>query len=342
MNDFAQWQKAGLSVLCVVLALVLIVLIFATTYVHSLLNLIVRPPDETLSSEDLATATESLDPSYTGPTVHQTDVTLITAPDPAIANADVINILLVGQDRTGNQARQRSDSMILCTFNTKQRTITLTSFMRDTYVYIPGHGNQKMNAAYMYGGFSLLNETLAVNFGIHVDGNVEVDFGGFKEIIDQLGGVKIELTADEAQYINTKLKSQRVSAGLQILDGEEALWYARNRSTRTSTGTADDFGRTERQRTLLLALIDAYKDQSLSKMLGLMYDILPMVSTNMTNEEMMSYVVSLFPMLAQAEISTLRIPTSDTYTGKYISGIGSTLIPDLPAIRDILKERLGA
>lgn len=343
MNDSAKWQKVSLSILCVILALILIVMVFATVYVHHLLNQIGRAPsgdDDTLSLEDLATATESLDPNYTGPMINATDVTLNTLPQESLPSAtdseEIVNILLVGQDREPDEPRQRSDSMILLTFNKNDGSITMTSFMRDTYVYIPGHGKDKMNAAYQWGGFSLINETLAVNFGVHVDANVEVDFGNFKNIIDRLGGVRIELTSAEAKYINTKLKSQRVSAGWQTLDGEEALWYARNRTNTTLDGANNDFGRTERQRRLLSALITAYKNQSLGEMVNLMYDILPMVTTNMTNQEILGYVGDLMPMLAQAEVRTLRIPTDSTYYSQYVSGSGSCLIPDLEEIRQIL------
>lgn len=344
MNNSAKWQKIGLSILCVVLALVLIVMIFATTYVHYLLSLMGPPTDQTqgsLSLEDIVTATETIDPTYTGPVVDPSDVTLNTLPPtqpPPQLDEEVINILLVGQDRRSSEGRQRSDTMILCTFNTVKNTVTMTSFMRDTYVYIPGYGKNKLNAAYYFGGFSLINETLMVNFGVHVDANVEVDFGSFKDIVDLLGGVEIELTEGEADYINKKLKKNCVSPGVQILNGEEALWYARNRSTSTLTGAKNDFGRTERQRRLISALIAAYKDKSVTTMLGLVDDILPMVTTNLTSHEILTYVVSLFPMLSKAEVETLRIPTNSTYYDQTISGIGACLVPDLADIREILAE----
>ncbi len=345
MNNSAKWQKAGLSALCVVLALILIAMIFATVYINHLLNLMGNAPvgsDDTLSPEQMATATETLNPNYTGPVVNPGDVTINTLPPeqrPVEGQEDVINILLVGQDRKPDEPRQRSDSMILCTFNKKTNTITMTSFMRDTYVSIPGFNNNKLNAAYQFRGFSLLNETLAVNFGVHVDANVEVDFGAFKKIIDLLGGVDIELTQGEASYINKKLKSNRVSAGWQTLDGEEALWYARNRTNTTLDGNNNDFGRTERQRRLITAMITKYKNQDLATMLGLLDDILPMITTNMSNHEILTYAAELFPMLSGATINTLRIPTNDTYYDvEQIGNVGDVLMPDLVKIREILKE----
>ncbi len=345
MNNAAKWQKTALGVLCAILALVLIVMIFGTVYIHHLLSLVSRAPDgseDTLSPEDMATATETLNPTYTGPVIDPTDVTISTLPpdDRPVENTkDVINILLLGQDRRPGQARQRSDTMILCTFNKKNNTITMTSFMRDTYVSIPGYKNNKLNIAYQFGGFSLVNQTLAVNFGVHVDANVEVDFGSFEKIVDLLGGVEIELTKAEARFINEQLGSEQVSAGVQNLTGIQALHYSRNRRDTTLTGAQYDFGRTERQRRVISTLIAKYKNQDLGTMLGMLDEILPMLTTNMSNTEILSYAVELFPMLSKAEMINLRVPTDKTYYDvPQIGSIGDVLMPDMEAIRQILKD----
>lgn len=347
-----NWERIGLIALCVVLALILVGLIFATTYVNYLLGLVSRTEgnhDETLSSEQMATATESLDPDYTGEVDDPNSVTLNTVNLGELdGNSDgIINILLVGQDRREGEPRQRSDSMILCTFNTRAGTITMTSFLRDTYVYIPGRGNNKLNAAYQWGGFSLLDETLMVNFGVDVDANVEVDFDGFIGIIDLVGGVDIYLSQNEANYMNkytgfeyNKGEVWNLKEGINHLNADQALAYARIRKTATSTGTRDDWGRTERQRTVLMALLDAYKGQSLTTMLALVDDILPLITTDMTDSEIISYVVQLFPMVATAEIQTQHIPGTGYYTSKYFDKIGSCLVPDLEAIRELLAETL--
>lgn len=343
MNQFSNkrpdWRRISLIALCAVLALVLILLVFATTYANYLLNKLGRDEayyDGTLSPEELATATEELDPDYTGETIHQGDIVLDTIDPVGGGKEGIVNILLVGQDRRPGESRQRSDAMILCTFNNKINTVTLTSFLRDTYVSIPGYGNRKLNAAYQLGGFSLLNQTLATNFGVHVDANIEVDFDGFVEVIDLLGGVTITLDQSEAAYINKNMGYSCVSAGTQVLTGQQALWHSRNRST----GNSYDFGRTQRQRQVLTALLSAYKNQSLGTMLGLIDDILPMITTNMTNQEILNYATKLFPLLSKAQMTTQSIPASGTYSEKYVSGIGSCLIPDLAANREILKDVL--
>ena len=344
-----DWKNISLIVLCVILALILVGLIFATSYIHYLINLtgtIVDPSDdETYPSDYWATeTTETFDPDDTGEIEDPTNITINTIPSIDLDDLDrdgIINILLVGQDRREGEPRQRSDSMILCTFNTNKNTFTLTSFLRDTYVYIPGHGNNKMNAAYAWGGFSLLNETLMVNFGVHVDANVEVDFQGFIGIIDLLGGVDIDLTAKEAAYMNkhkgfeyNKDEVWNLVEGVNHLNADQALAYARIRKLDS------DFIRTQRQRTVLMALLNKYKSQDLATMLGLLDDILPLIKTNMTNQEIIGYVVNLFPMMLNANLSTQHIPAYGTYTEKKIQGIGSSLVPNLEKNRDILAEIL--
>lgn len=232
-------------------------------------------------------------------------------PGPPVNWSNVVNIMLVGQDRRSGEGRQRSDSMILVTFNKSKKTITLTSFMRDSYVRIPGYKPNKLNATYAFGGMSLLNQTLEQNFGVKVDGNVEVDFNNFQKLIDLLGGVDIKLTEKEADYLNKTYKwpgtRWEVKPGTQRLDGEQALAYSRIRKIDS------DYRRAERQRKVVTNLIQRYKSQSVSKMLSLLEDILPLVVTNMGKGEIVDYVVELTPMLAGSSINTLRIPADGTF-----------------------------
>ena len=223
----------------------------------------------------------------------------------------VVNILLVGQDARPGQERQRSDSMILLTFNNKTREITLTSFMRDQYVDIPGYGRTKLCHAYYYGGMLLLNETIKNHFGVTIHGNFEVDFTGFEDIIDHLGGVEISLTQQEVEYLHEK-GYNHLTLGTNMLRGEEALWYARLRSIET------DYNRAERQRNVISSVINAYKDQSLPEMLELLDVILPKLKTNMSKSDILKYATRLFPMVSGAEVNTLRIPLEGTYSGGFV------------------------
>lgn len=242
------------------------------------------------------------------------------------------NLLLIGQDRHEGEARARSDCMILCTFDTEQKTITLTSFLRDLYVKIPGYQSNRLNAAYAFGGMSLLNSTLEENFGVSVDGNLEVDFSRFPEIIDLLGGVELDLRQDEAALLGGGL-----TEGPQTLTGSQALSYARIRSLDPD----GDFSRTHRQRKLLTALIEACRSASLPTLLRLAGEIFPLLTTDLSPEELLALARQMLPMLSSAAIISQHIPTDGAYTAKTIDGM-SVLVPDLDAARRFLEDTIRA
>lgn len=249
---------------------------------------------------------------------------------------DVVNILLIGEDRRENEATARSDSMILCTFNKTEGTLTMTSFLRDLYVPIPGRGSDRINAAYAYGGASLLKKTLVENFDITIDGAIEVDFSQFAGVIDTLGGVEITLRADEAEVVN-KETGNTLTEGPQRLMGAEALAYARIRSLDQD----GDFSRTSRQRTLLSALVASYKNAGFSTVLRLLQDILPMISTDMTESRLLLLAMELFPMLTDLQVTSQSIPSAGTYTDKTINGM-AVLVADMDAARQLLHSTTGA
>lgn len=343
-------KRIALTVLCVVLGVVLVAMLGATIYVEHLLDRMnyvdSSESQPTLSEEEilaidqelLAAEEETLDPDFTGPVLNEEDVDLGDGADVQIGGEEddnIVNILLIGQDtRTG--VRSRSDSMILCTFNVEKNTLTLTSFMRDMYVKIPGYRNQRINAAYAYGGMTLLDDTLYENFGIYVDGNVEVDFNQFADIIDLLGGVEMELNSNEASFINTWANTtSTVKVGKNLLNGQQALWHARNR--RDIDG---DFSRTNRQRELLSALVDKYRNSKITTMISLLNEIMPMVTTDMTKDEIVTYVKDLFPMLASCEIVTQHIPVDGGYENAVIGG-AQVLVPDMEKNIQALVDSLG-
>lgn len=239
---------------------------------------------------------------------------------------ELVNILLIGQDARPGETRARSDSMILVTFNKTTRDITMTSFMRDLYVQIPGYQDNRINAAYAFGGMELLDATLEQNFGVTVDANIEVNFEGFSSIIDIFGGIDIELTAAEAEVLG-------LNSGVQHLDGELALSYARIRSIDS------DFSRTGRQRNVIAALFQAMKQSDLSQLLEMVNTIFPLVTTDMTNLEIVSYATELFPLLSTGTLRSSRIPADDTYTFNTIRGM-SVIVADMYQNRTILKQTI--
>ncbi len=331
------WKRIGLVSLCSVLALILAASVSVTVYVNHLLGLIERPPvvEGTLPSETVDYTDPTLPPDFTGPTIDETDVTLPPEVEIVISSKnypELVNIMLVGQDRRPGEGRARSDAMILCTFNTKEKTITMTSFMRDMYVMIPGHGGNKMNEAYSRGGMPLLRETMMENFGIHVDAFVEVDFSGFEKVVDILGGVEMTLTKAEAEHLNLE-NGWSLVKGKNLLNGAQALAYSRIRYV----GNAD-FQRTERQRDVINAIMNSCKNMSLSQANSLLTQILPLVATDMSNEQIFDYALSLFPLL-KGSVNSQRIPIDGSYTLEWVNAL-DVVLPNIEINRQYLLDTL--
>ncbi len=240
--------------------------------------------------------------------------------DSLLSQDKIINILLVGADKRESWSEAgRSDSVMIATMDLKHKKLKLTSLMRDMYVSIPGHGETKFNAAYSYGGLSLLYQTIAENFGIKLDGYVVVDFAAFKEVINNIGGVEIELTQKEYEYLITTYANKNnsiknVKAGKQVLNGTQALAY-----TRIRQDAAGDFGRTQRQRNVLSAIFKEMKTMSFSEIRKMAEAILPSVVTDLSNDEVVSYLMSMV-MMGTTEINQLRIPVDDGYYQDRING----------------------
>ena len=266
--------------------------------------------EATLSTEQLENIlnqTEAIGPDFTGDVIEDPEVPL--EPVEVITNEEnTVNFLLVGQDRREGMPRMHSDAMILVTINKSTKTLTMTSFLRDTWVYIPGYYNERLNVPYMLEGFDLLNETLEYTFGVSAEHNIEVDFSGFQATIELVGGVDIDLTSAEANHLNGQNYSWGLKEGLNHLDGEQALAYSRIRYI------DNDFGRTNRQRTVLTALIDKAKTLTISQLLDLAYGLIPMVSTDMTDGEIISCIMELAPLLPELKIVSQRIPADGAYT----------------------------
>ena len=111
-----------------------------------------------------------------------------------LQNSKVLNIMLFGEDNKGDMEHGRTDTMLMLSIDNAHKKLKLTSFQRDCYVYIPGHGYDKINASYTFGGATLSIKTIQANFGVKIDRYAVVDFDNFKSIIDTLGGVEMEVT----------------------------------------------------------------------------------------------------------------------------------------------------
>lgn len=347
-NTPRPWRRVVLITLCVILSVLLLALVVAVIYMENLLSLINKKdpdvPQDTLSSsqiDDILNQTDPTDPDFTGPSMDGGDVTWDPdVTDPVENSQNIINIMLIGQDRRPGETRARSDSMILCTINKSAKTVTLSSFMRDMYVQIPGYRDNRINVSYAIGGMKLLDSCIEKNFGVTVDANVEVDFNGFEKIIDILGGVEIELTKSEADYLNRRgnwgvednAGKWNLKQGLNKLNGSQAVAYSRVRDVGNG-----DFGRTNRQRIVLSALADKAKTMSLSQLNELLQSILPLLTTDMSDAQILSYAAQLFPLLTDITIVTQQIPADGAYKMTMIDGM-SVLLPNLEANREILAD----
>ncbi|MEE3467165.1 MAG: LCP family protein [Eubacterium sp.] len=273
------------------------------------------------------------------------------------ADTQVVNVLLVGADKNLDEqdakgAERRSDSMMIATMDIKHGKLKLTSLMRDMYVAIPGYGNQKLNAAYSFGGISLLYETIAQNFGIRMDGYAEVNFDAFVNVIDKLGGVEAKLTQSESDNLNStnyikRKKYRNTKVGKQILNGYQALGYCRIRHGKkqangrypgvyTASGKGDDFGRVERQRLIIQALVAKVKKMSPMQILDLAADILPSVTTDISQDDIYSYLVTIATM-GTTKLHQFVLPQDGSYTNQTIGG-QSVLVPDITRNKAALKK----
>ena len=248
-------------------------------------------------------------------------------------DSGLVNLLLIGRDNEADSC-SRADCIILCTLRPQTRLITVTSFLRDLYVPIPGHEDNRLNAAYALGGMALLRQTLEESFGLHIDGCIDVDFNQFSRIIDLLGGVEVELRQDEADFINGKTDSH-LTEGPSLLTGQQALIYSRIRKL-DSDG---DFSRTARQRKVLFSLLERYRSASLLTVLSVIADALPMIDTDLQKRQILSLGSTLFPVLRDPVIVSQRVPEDDSFSYRRIRNM-EVLWADIPALRQQLRESL--
>ncbi len=236
----------------------------------------------------------------------------------------VMNVLLMGVDDYQQNDKGRSDSMLMVSLDKRHKKLKMTSFMRDLYVQIPGYRPNKLTTAYNLGGPSLTVQTIENNFGVDIDRYMVISNDSFNKIIDRLGGVDVEITSGEARLINTysgEKSSKRLSAGLAHMTGRQAHYYSRIRDI------GNDYERTARQRKVLESIISKFKTSNLATINGILYDVLPLVTTSMTKNEILFLAANSITFL-NYPTSQNRIPVDGAFDEKDITGVGASLIPD--------------
>lgn len=248
-------------------------------------------------------------------------------------STSVKNILLIGVDRRNANEDSRSDTMLMVSVNTVNRKILLTSFMRDTYVYIPEkQRNAKLNAACTWGGAQMVMDTIEYNFGIEIDHYMLVDFTMFEDIINGLGGVDVEITEKEAKYMRDKVHLENIQSGENIhLNGKEALWYCRIRALDS------DFMRTQRQRKVMTALINQVKATNPFELYSLLGEIVGMIETDMSPETLTALAMNGLLRYLHYDIEQGSVPAEGTWKSKSVSG-QSVLSVDMAANKEYLEE----
>ncbi|MBD5106508.1 MAG: LCP family protein [Lachnospiraceae bacterium] len=258
----------------------------------------------------------------------------------------VINILLIGNDSRENGEDGRSDAMILISISDKTKTITMTSLLRDMYVDIPGHDGNRLNAAYSYGGAELLMQTIQQNFDIEVHRYALVNFQAFANLVDAVGGVDLELTNGEVNYVNGYLVEYNMLegrpegtdyldtslSGMIHLNGPQALAYTRNRYIGT------DFGRTERQRKVLAAVMKKMPGALAVNSGELIDGLFPNLTTNLTKGECFQLSLNGSKLLTY-DLVQQAIPAEGTYSNATIRSM-AVLQVDFEANKKIIQESI--
>ena len=270
----------------------------------------------------------------------QTEVTLPEeTTTPSIKPGDIINILVVGQASRAGEEHHMADTTILVTLNSYDGTVTLSSVQRDAFVSLPAYknhteGRSKFNVAYhlgytwegIEGAMAYTNLTMYRNFGVMVDHNVEISFESFTRLIDYMGGVEIELTEAEANYLNEDdlYVLYDVTPGMQYLDGMAALSYVRMRK---AEGDGDsDLVRSSRQKKLIAALFEKVRNLNLKELQGVADTLLPLIKTTMTPKDVANVLARMLPHLSDLNIIMGSMPVESTYRGEMVDIYGDGML----------------
>lgn len=257
--------------------------------------------------------------------------------EPSISNNDsefkevegITNVLLIGVDARDLDEPCRSDSMIIATLDNNNKKVKLTSLFRDTLVDIPGHGEAKLNSAYMLGGPELLMKTVKETYNVSIDKYIIINFWGFETIVDYIGGIEVDVKDYQLEELNKYIGESTggndcpvEKTGIQTLNGKQALSYARIRYN-----VGDEYERTDRQREVIFKVIEKLQNTKPSKYLGVMNTMLEYIKTNIDPLEAlnMAYTIYKFPSL---DVEQLQIPLVDLSETRNYKELGSVFLMD--------------
>lgn len=253
------------------------------------------------------------------------------------------NILLMGGDARNMDNYDRTDSMIILSVNRNQGLVKMTSIMRDTWVSIPGYGNQKINAANVYGGPELAVQVVNESFGTDIEDYVLVNMEDLVQVIDLIGGVTVDVSSSERKVINSCIDEYLkvidysyagdhhvTETGMVHLNGLQAMSYCRDRTN------GSDFDRVMRQQEVLLALANEAQEMEVDDLMDVAGQIADVVNTNMEKDEMKE-LATAFMVMEVADVQQYRIPVDGTYQSGMFSGIWM-IKPDFAENTELLHE----
>ena len=253
--------------------------------------------------------------------------------EPSISNNDsefkevegITNVLLIGVDARDLDEPCRSDSMIIATLDNNNKKVKLTSLFRDTLVDIPGHGEAKLNSAYMLGGPELLMKTVKETYNVNIDKYIIINFWGFETIVDYIGGIEVDVKDYQLEELNKYIGESTggndcpvEKTGIQTLNGKQALSYARIRYN-----VGDEYERTDRQREVIFKVIEKLQNTKPSKYLGVMNTMLEYIKTNIDPLEAlnMAYTIYKFPSLDVEQLQIALVALSETRNYKELGSV---------------------
>lgn len=296
-------MKKITKILLVTLSVILIVALGGFGFIYSNLNKM-YVKDESINSQEKE-----------DDTVQGTEVEGIT------------NILLVGTDGANVERSNRSDSVMLVTIDNKNKDIKISSIARDTYVDIPGHSTEKLTHAYAYGGIDLLKQVFEVNFDIKVDKYIAVNFVSFMDIMDEIGGVEVNVEEKDVNEINKYIdacydyyydrkdeieKQYITKAGKQRLNGYQALAFSRIRYTDSA------YARDNRHREVAQSVYKEFLDSGAKEYQRAAEIIIENTKTNISPMEMINLGFTALK-INDKEIDQLQFPLAEYRNGHIIS-----------------------
>ncbi|HAT4245685.1 TPA: LCP family protein [Clostridium perfringens] len=239
----------------------------------------------------------------------------------------IANIALFGIDAPEG-TDGRSDAIMIATIDKIHNKLKLTSIMRDSYVSIQGHGKDKINHAYAFGGHQLALKTLNENFNLNIKDFATVNFSSLPKIIDSVGGLELNIRQDEIDAspgINDHIRNLNginhtdcpaiTTPGVQHVNGTQALAYCRIRYTAGGDGE-----RTERQRIVLSKLFEKFNEVSPTKYPTILNQLMPMVTTSLSSGEILNFA-KIVTSMSGSKLEQERYPMDEYSKGEMINGV---------------------